>query len=545
MTSRTGGIAPAESSYGESGAVLAKPAGRSRFALGSWSLRRRMYAILALMWLGMIALVVIMSLSARATLYEEREASLRDIVSMASSLFQRYAERVEAGEFSREEGLDRALGALSGMRFDGDNYIFAFDDQSRVLYHPRRERGQDMSGFTDPDGLAIYSELVDITRTSGSGFLDYRAARGAEGGPLLPKLAYVERFAPWGVNLAAGVYTNDIREAFLEKLITFGLILLVIGAVLTLAFVLLYRNIYRDLGGEPKYAIERVREIAEGHFDRPLALRGNDRSSLLFHIESMRAELAATIADIRSASESIDNGSREIAAGNNDLSSRTEQQAASLEETASSMEELTATVRQNADNAGQATQLSGQALEEMESGREVIGRVVTTMGEIHESSGRINEIITMIDSIAFQTNLLALNASVEAARAGEHGRGFAVVAGEVRNLASRSASAASEIRELIGRSVSQVESGSELVLEADSSINRIAESARRVNDLMSEIAAASKEQSNGIEQVNQAVTQMDQVTQQNAALVEEAAAAASSLEDQASRLYQSVSRFSI
>ncbi|MFC0268124.1 methyl-accepting chemotaxis protein [Kushneria aurantia] len=523
-----------------------KRSGRARFSFGNWTLKRKMYAILALMWVGMIVLVTVMSFNARQTLFEEREGGLREAVGMAANLFERYYERANAGEFSQQEARRLSLAALSAMRFGefNENYVFAFDDQMRILSHPTLERGEDMSGFTDPDNVLLFHELLNTSRSGSADTVRY-SWPASEGGPLLEKRAFAERFGPWEINLAGAVDTQDIRDDFFATLMSYLGMLAIIGGALTIAFVLLYRNIYRGLGGEPSYAIERVREIAGGHFDRPIALRANDRSSLLSHIESMRTELSTIIGDIRSASESIDSGSREIATGNNDLSSRTEQQAASLEETASSMEELTSTVRQNADNADQATQLSGQALGEMEGGREVIGRVVTTMGEIRESSDKINEIITMIDSIAFQTNLLALNASVEAARAGEHGRGFAVVAGEVRNLAGRSANAASEIRELIGRSVSQVETGSELVTEADSAMNRIADSARRVNDLMSEIAAASKEQSNGIEQVNQAVTQMDQVTQQNAALVEESAAAAKSLEDQSGRLYQSVSRFAV
>ncbi|MFC0336984.1 methyl-accepting chemotaxis protein [Kushneria avicenniae] len=519
---------------------------RAGFSLGQWTLKKKMFAILALMWVGMLILVTSMAWNARGMMFEERERSLKATVGVAHTLFERYYERAGAGEFTMDEARRRAVDALSGLHFGDDrqNYIFAFDDSARVLYHPRREQGADMSTYTDPNGVAVYAELLKKALATGSGFVDYDS-RNATGEELLPKLGYVERFAPWQINLAAGVYTDDIQHAFMAKLLQYVGLLALVGAALTVAFVLLTRNIYRGLGGEPAYAIERVREIADGRLGTSLALKEGDRTSLLYHIEHMRAELAGTIASIRQASESIDVGAREIAAGNNDLSSRTEQQAASLEETAASMEELTATVRQNADNAAQATRLSQSASSEMDNGREVIQRVVATMGEIRESSSKISEIITMIDSIAFQTNLLALNAAVEAARAGEQGRGFAVVAGEVRQLASRSATAASDIKALIERSVSQVASGTTLVDEADTTMATITQSSRRVNDLMAEIAAASKEQTSGIEQVNQAVSQMDQVTQQNAALVEEAAAAASSLEEQSGRLYQSVDRFRI
>ncbi|WP_456270174.1 methyl-accepting chemotaxis protein [Kushneria sp. AK178] len=505
-----------------------------------------MFAILALMWIGMLILVTSMAWNARNMMFDERERGLQATVGIAESVFERYQERAAAGEFNQAEAQRRALDALSGMHFGDDrqNYIFAFDDKAHLLYHPRRSPGDDMSGYTDPNGVAVYGELLKKALASGSGFLDYDS-RAATGNELLPKLGYVERFAPWQINLAAGVYTDDIRDAFMVKLLEYAGLLAAVGAALTVAFLLVTRSIYRSLGGEPAYAIDRVCEIAEGRLGTRLELRSGDQTSLLYHVEHMRAELAETIASIRQASESIDVGAREIAAGNNDLSSRTEQQAASLEETAASMEQLTATVRQNADNAAQATRLSQSASSEMDNGREVIQRVVATMSEIRESSGKISEIITMIDSIAFQTNLLALNAAVEAARAGEQGRGFAVVAGEVRQLASRSATAASDIKSLIERSVAQVASGTTLVDEADTTMSTITQSSRRVNDLMAEIAAASKEQTSGIEQVNQAVSQMDQVTQQNAALVEEAAAAASSLEEQSGRLYQSVDRFRI
>ena len=255
--------------------------------------------------------------------------------------------------------------------------------------------------------------------------------------------------------------------------------------------------------------------------------------------------LKQLVGEIKDATDTINTASKEIAAGNSDLSQRTEEQASSLEETASSMEELTSTVRQNAENAKQANQLAIGASDVAGKGGAVVSQVVTTMDSINESSRKIVDIISVIDGIAFQTNILALNATVEAARAGEQGRGFAVVAGEVRNLAQRSAAAAKEIKTLIGDSVGKVEDGSKLVAQAGQTMEEIVSSIRRVTDIMSEITAASVEQSQGIEQVNLAITQMDEVTQQNAALVEEAAAAAEALEEQAQNLSVSVATFKV
>jgi methyl-accepting chemotaxis protein len=257
------------------------------------------------------------------------------------------------------------------------------------------------------------------------------------------------------------------------------------------------------------------------------------------------SHLDELVRKIKEAVDAINTASKEIAAGNSDLSQRTEQQASSLEETASSMEELTATVKQNAENARQANQLAIGASDVAGKGGAVVSQVVTTMDSINESSRKIVDIISVIDGIAFQTNILALNAAVEAARAGEQGRGFAVVAGEVRNLAQRSAAAAKEIKTLIGDSVEKVENGSKLVANAGQTMEEIVTSIKRVTDIMAEISAASSEQSAGIEQVNLAITQMDEVTQQNAALVEEAAAAAESLEEQSEALATSVSVFKL
>jgi methyl-accepting chemotaxis protein len=338
-----------------------------------------------------------------------------------------------------------------------------------------------------------------------------------------------------------------------------------------------------------KQSIACVKEFGEGNFDAPLEQFPGKKAFINDTIEQVRSHLKALIADtsmlseaaldgriqtradadrhhgdfrkiiqginatletivnpiitVKAAVDSISTAAKEISAGNADLSHRTEQQAASLEETASSMEELASTVKQNADNAKQANQMAATASDVAAKGGAMVHQVVDTMNSINESSRKIVDIISVIDGIALQTNILALNAAVEAARAGEQGRGFAVVASEVRNLAQRSAAAAKEIKALIGDSVEKVENGSKLVSEAGKTMDEIVSSVKRVTGIMADIAAASAEQSSGIDQVNHAVTQMDEVTQQNAALVEQAAAAAESLEEQAQALAGTVAQF--
>ncbi len=293
-------------------------------------------------------------------------------------------------------------------------------------------------------------------------------------------------------------------------------------------------------------AVALSEKVAEGDLRSEIEVNGNDEvSSLLQALKKMNANLAQTVGQVRTGTETITLASQEIASGNADLSSRTESQASSLEETASSMEELTSTVKQNADNARQANQLVVSASTVAMKGGQVVGQVVTTMGSIKDSSRKVVDIIGVIDGIAFQTNILALNAAVEAARAGEQGRGFAVVAAEVRNLAQRSASAAKEIKSLISDSVEKLDQGSKLVDEAGKPMDEIMSSVQHVADIMSEITAASQEQSAGIEQVNLAITQMDEMTQQNAALVEQAAAAAESMEEQAIKLAEAVAVFKL
>jgi methyl-accepting chemotaxis protein len=338
---------------------------------------------------------------------------------------------------------------------------------------------------------------------------------------------------------AAGKRGNMLGTLAMGVSLAFGLIAVVIGILVA---VLITRSIVRPL----RKAVDAAETIAAGDLSQELVVSSKDETGqLLEAIATMKDGLTKTVSQIREATDFVYTAAREIAAGNQNLSQRTEEQASSLEETASSMEELTSTVKQNDENARQANQLAINASASAVAGGEGVRGIVSMMGEISESSRKIVDIISVIDGIAFQTNILALNAAVEAARAGEQGRGFAVVAGEVRNLAQRSAQAAKEIKALINDSVAKIEYGREVVNKGGDQMDQIVDSVKRVTDIMSEIAAASKEQLGGIEQVNSAIMQMDQMTQQNAALVEEAAASAESLEEQAGKLVEGISVFKL
>jgi len=337
---------------------------------------------------------------------------------------------------------------------------------------------------------------------------------------------------------AAGIDAAHARSVRL--MVALGVLMLAIGAW---AAWMISRSITRPLNR----ALGIANTVAEGDLTTQFNedTTRDEIGDLMIALRGMNDALRRVVSQVQSGTTAIAGASSEIASGNLDLSARTEQQASSLEETASSMEELTSTVRQNADNANQANQLALAASDVAARGGEIVGQVVQTMGSIEASSRKIVDIIGTIDGIAFQTNILALNAAVEAARAGEQGRGFAVVASEVRNLAQRSAGAAKEIKELIGNSVEQVNAGTALVHRAGTTMEEVVASVRRVTDIMGEITSASREQSTGIDQVNEAIAQMDQVTQQNAALVEQAAAAAASMQEQAGQLAQAASSFKL
>ncbi|MDQ7970314.1 MAG: methyl-accepting chemotaxis protein [Oxalicibacterium faecigallinarum] len=348
--------------------------------------------------------------------------------------------------------------------------------------------------------------------------------------------------------LVATIQKNvDVKTAEAEQATMQSFLVVSIAAAIALVFsALLGWIISRAITRPLHRAVEVAQTVANGDLTSNIQVHSQDETGqLLQALKDMNASLIGIVDQVRDGTGAIASASNQIASGNLDLSTRTEQQASSLEETASSMEELTSTVRQNADNAREANNLSINASSIAVKGGDVVNQVVATMNDINASAQRITDIISVIDGIAFQTNILALNAAVEAARAGEEGRGFAVVAAEVRSLAHRSATAAKEIKSLIDDSVSKVDTGSKLVQEAGSTMTEVVDSVKRVTTIMADIMAASQEQSSGIEQINEAIAQMDHVTQQNAALVEEAAAAAASLQSQASRLEETVGVFQI
>jgi methyl-accepting chemotaxis protein len=514
--------------------------------MSGMSLNRKLWLSLALVWLGLLGIALLSAVETRSTMLAERKAGMVNLVDAAQNVVNGYYAQSQAGKLNEADAQREALARLATMRYGDAGYLFVIDSKPVVLMHPTLPQmvGKPVGDFKDPDGKLLYMSVLDSAKATGRGFAEYRGRLpGSE--TALPKVSYVERFAPWDWYITSGVFVRDIDTAYYRNIVEHLVAVLVIGTLITLAMIVVMRSIRNGLGGEPQEAAQLAARIASGDLTQVVNVRSSDSSSMMAAMRAMQDRLQRAIGEIRHSAEAIASATQQIAAGNNDLSQRTEQQAASLQETAASMEQLTATVKQNADNARQASGLANNASDIATKGNEVVSRVIGTMGEINDSSRQIADIIGVIEGIAFQTNILALNAAVEAARAGEQGRGFAVVAGEVRSLAQRSATAAKEIKQLIGASVERVNNGSTLVEQAGATMGDILQAVRRVTDIMGEIAAASEEQSSGISQVGRAVAQMDEVTQQNAALVEEATAGAASLQDQAARLREAVNAFRV
>jgi len=509
--------------------------------------QQKLWAPLICSLICIIGVFLFDAIQTRNMRMEERSTDLANVDELAVSVVKKYGELAQAGTLTKEVAQQQAMAIVKNLRYGKDGYISITNLDGISIMNPFKPEndGKNLYDFKDADGHYLYHDITAIGKTaSGNGFVRYVWPRpGAT--ESVAKLSRVDTYKPWDWILVTGVYIDDIDSAFYSSLLRSSGVLFGVCAVLVLIVRVVNRSLRHAIGGAPEYAAEVASRIADNDLSFAINTHKDDRQSILFAMKAMQVNLAETIGEIRHSAIAIATASSEIASGNMDLSARTESQASSLEETSASMEELTTTVVQNAENAQQANQLTKSAAEIAEKGGTVVANVIDTMGTINASANRIVDIISVIDGIAFQTNILALNAAVEAARAGEQGRGFAVVATEVRSLAQRSATAAKEIKELIGNSVESISVGSALVEQAGTTMNQVVSSVSRVTDIMAEIAAASSEQRTGIAHVNEAIIHMDGVTQQNAALVEQAAAAAASMQEQAANLERLVSRFNL
>jgi methyl-accepting chemotaxis protein len=512
----------------------------------TWTLNRKLGSMIVVLWIGLILIGGFGAWQNRASMIAERRDQLTAVVQEAVSIINHYYTLSQQHTLSEPDAQKQALAALSSLRYGKDGYVSVNDSQPVVLMHPIKPEldGKNVAQFADPNGNHLYVNIVNAGNHDGGAFVEYLWAKPGHDQPV-PKTSFSLRFAPWDWYVVSGMYMDDVQAAFYSNLALWLAITAVLGGAATLVMILVLRSVRRSLGGDLEVAVVAAQRMASGNLAVRVPVNHRDTGSLLHALHTMQAGLVETVSRVRTGTENINVGATEIAAGNTDLSQRTEEQAAALVQTASSMDQMTVNVKQNAESANQAAQLAGQAADVATRGSRVVDDVVRTMGEITHSSRQIGDIIGVIDGIAFQTNILALNAAVEAARAGEQGRGFAVVAAEVRSLAQRSATAAKEIKALIETSTHTVEAGASLVANAGSTMGEIVQSVRRVNEILEEISHASREQSAGIEQVNRAVGEMDQVTQQNAALVEQAAAAAHSLKDQVGSLREAISSFAL
>jgi methyl-accepting chemotaxis protein len=508
------------------------------------SVRARIIALILVSLGGMLLISTFSLLHIKALMMEGREEKVRSLVEVGIGIVDHYYQLSQQGKISEVDAKKQAIDELRTLRYDDVGYFFGFEPNGDFFLSPNKPEMEGKNYINQKDANGTMVTQVLLSAAQHGGFSRYEFAKIGQQTPE-PKLSYSRIFTPWNWVLATGIFIDDVDHDFRIEAIRLGGIAVVLLAVLLIIGWMTIRSVMTTLGGEPAYTVEIAGELAAGNFAANIKLHSGDHFSLLRALTKVKESLSTTVINIQSVSASIASSSSQIAIGNMDLSARTEEQAASLEQTAASMTELTETVRQNAENARQANALAMSATDTANTGNESVQAMVATIGQISSSSSKISEITGVIEGIAFQTNILALNAAVEAARAGEQGRGFAVVASEVRSLAQRSASAAKEIKALISASVATIQEGAKQATEVSGTMGQVKQAIRQVSDIVGEIAAASEEQSRGIEQVNQAVVQMDEVTQQNAALVEEAAAAAQSLEEQAIRLKEVVSVFRV
>ncbi|WP_294327698.1 methyl-accepting chemotaxis protein [uncultured Sphingomonas sp.] len=549
--------------------------------------------------LGLITLLCISLFHLSSVMHRDIERSTRQAVEAARSVVVHYHDEEVAGRMTRAEAQRAALGTLKTMRYDGTEYFWVNDLHPTMLMHPTKPEmnGTDLNNYRDATGRTHFVEMAQIVKTKGAGFLSYHWSKPGQK-EAQPKLSYVAGFAPWGWVIGSGVFIERINGAIVDAALYLSALALAVMLLVAFCAYRIGRSISlpveavagrmrslaagdtasaipgrdrHDEVGEMAQALETFRDtaivaaereaeqqrvvevvggglaaLAKGHLDARIgdSLTGSFRK-LGSDFDSAMGALNDAMRAVVASTGGIRDGASDISSASDDLSRRTEQQAASLEETAAALDEITATVRSTATGAAQANVTMAATRGDAEEGVRIVRQAVEAMGGIKRASDEIADIISVIDGIAFQTNLLALNAGVEAARAGDAGKGFAVVASEVRALAQRSANAASDVKSRILASGNQVEIGVDLVGETGEALERIVGRIAEIAGLVATIAKGADEQSSGLQQVNIAVSEMDSVTQQNAAMVEESTAAARGLADQAAALAQHVDRFQL
>ncbi len=491
--------------------------------------------------LPMLVLVGWMLKNEFDTTMQARMDTTRQHVEIAYGFLEWAHSQETSGQLTQAQAQTLAQTVIGKLRYDQQEYFWINDVQQRMIMHPILPdlNGKDMRAHKDPNGFALFQAFADTGRNGGKGSVSYQWPRPGKQ-QAVDKVAYVQGFQPWGWVLGSGIYIDDLYQIFLQKLTIAGVGILISVAVAGYLFL----SFYRVMDGGLKETRRHLRAMTSGDLTTSPSPWGKDEAAqLMTELHAMQDALRTMVLRVRRSSDDIVHSASEIASGALDLSRRTEHTASNLEESAASMEQIAATVSNTTQHTQEASQVAQHNAQVASAGGQVMREVVHTMEAIRQSSAQISDIISTIDGIAFQTNILALNAAVEAARAGEQGRGFAVVASEVRNLAGRSAAAAKEIKALIDSSVSQVSTGTDIVRKAGSTIEDIVHSSQHVNSLLSEVATGAHEQNQGIGQIGQAVQELDRMTQQNAALVEETAAAATAMQNQAQTLASEVARF--
>ncbi|PLX99126.1 MAG: chemotaxis protein [Desulfuromonas sp.] len=537
--------------------------------LGSINIRYKLSLLVGLFLITFVVNSGVLIFGSRDSMMDDRKAKLQNIVESAYSTAKHYYDQAQAGEMLDTQARQLALEAIEWMRYGDNGYIWINDFQPRMIMHPfvKKLEGQDISDFKDPNGKRLFSEMVKVTEAKGGGFVDYVWQKGDDSNYLAPKLSYVKGFKPWGWVIGTGVYIEDVDAAFYSHLIETGVVVVLIIALLTLLAYFIGRSISRPLN----LAVEVANDLAAGDTSRDIpvdtrdeagqllkAMRKMNRSSrdaaavakqiaegklnieiqrrsekdeLMQALKSMAMRLTDVVSGVQASAENVASGSQAMNDSSMQMSQGASEQAAAAEEASSSVEEMAANIRQNADNAMQTEKIAIQAANQTREGGVAVDQTVNAMREIVEK-------INIIEEIARQTNLLALNAAIEAARAGEHGKGFAVVAAEVRKLAERSQVAAGEIGELSASSVEVAERAGEL-------LDTIVPDIQKTAELVQEIAAASREQDAGSEQINRAIQNLDQVIQQNAAAAEEMASTSEELSSQSETMREMMQFFEI